>query len=427
MSISTSNPTTDDCFDGSEWQLKEFEDCEFDEADIDGDITFNEVAAFLLDNFSSQVDVQFPSLKTDGKCVLKNRGYVGHIQLPNGHSIRLLPKVDLDNVFEMMEHAYDLGEFDLEAVYDSDTVEGFYDRIANILAQTIIDRRKRGLFRSYVHRSEKSQTLRGRINFAKTLKKPWEPEAHIEYNEMTADNEDNQILLYTLSKISSSTNLCRPETLRLARRGIRSMRAEIAYNEYQARDCVGRQYNRLNQDYRRMHALSRLILDNSGASYEVGDSMMVPFNVEMDMLYQKFIAKWLSANLPDRYEINRGGEEETVKLTEFAGKDLQYRIDIVLYDRQRDEPLAVIDAKYKDDDTPAPADISQMVGYAKAIGTGEAFLVYPNPFDDSLDVPLDDVRVQNLIFSLDDDLDTNGHMFLENLASALDEPELALG
>lgn len=422
--MSTSTSDEKECFDGEEWRLKEFDPCSFDEADIGGDIIFNKVAAFLLDNFSSQVDVKFPSLKTDGKCVLKNRGYVGHIQLPNGHGIRLLPKVELDNVFGMMEQAYDLGEFDLEAVFDSDTVEGFYDRIANILAQTIIDRRKRGLYRSYVHRSEKSQTIRGHINFDKTLKKPWEPEAHVEYNEMTADNEDNQLLLYTLSKISSSTNLCRPETLRLVRRAIRSMRGEITYNEYRSRDCVGRQYNRLNQDYRRMHALCRLILDNSGASYEVGETMMVPFNVEMDMLYQKFIAKWLMANLPERYEINQGGEEETVTLTEFAGEDIKYRIDIVLYDRERNEPIAVMDAKYKDDERPGTGDISQMVGYAKAIGTGDTFLLYPSGFDDSLEIQLDDVRVRNQIFRLDGDLDANGHQFLVDLAEVLDEPEL---
>lgn len=422
MSTSTSD---EPCFDGTEWRLQEFEECWFDEDEITGDTNFDTVAEFLLENFSSQVDVDRAVLRTDGQCMLKNKGYVGHIQLPSGHSVRLLPKVELDNVFEMMEYAYDLGDFDLEGVYDSDTVEGFYDRIANILAQTIVDRRKRGLHREYVQQREKSQTIRGRIDFRKTVQKPWEPEAQIEYSEMTADNEDNQILLYTLSKISSSTNLCRDETLQLARRGIRSMRGGITYNEFRSRDCVGRQYNRLNQDYRRMHALCRLILDNSGASYEVGDAMMVPFNVEMDMLYQKYVANWLQENLPERFEVNRGGgEEETVTLTEFAGSDLQYRIDIVLYDRDLDEPVCVIDAKYKDDERPDTGDISQMVGYAKAVGVEETFLMYPSGFDDSLDTWLDDVHVRNLIYPLDGTLDANGDLFVEELAEALDLPAL---
>ncbi|QIB75405.1 restriction endonuclease [Halogeometricum borinquense] len=424
--MSTSTSDEGPCFDGSEWRLKEFEECWFDESDISGDTTFDEIAKFLLDSFPSQVELDFPSLRTENRCLLKNKGYVGHIQLPSGHAIRLLPKVELDNVFEMMEYAYDLGDFDLEGVYDSDTVEGFYDRIANILAQNIVQRRRRGLYRAYVQREEKSQTLRGRIDFGKTLQKPWDPKAHIKYSEMTADNEENQILLYTLSKISSSTNLCREETLQLARRGIRSMRGGITYNEFQPRACIGRQYNRLNRDYKRMHALCRLILDNSGASYEVGDAMMVPFNVEMDMLYQKYVANWLRENLPERFEINRGGDkEETVTLAEFAGRNLQYRIDIVLYDRDTGEPVCVIDAKYKDDERPGTGDISQMVGYAKAVGVDETFLMYPSGFDDSLDIQLDDVHVKNAIYSLTGDLDENGQLFLESLADELGIPELA--
>lgn len=132
----------------------------------------------------------------------------------------------------------------------------------------------------------------------------------------------------------------------------------------------------------------------------------------------------MSDNLPDRYEINRGGEEETVTLTEFAGEDIKYRIDIVLYDRDRDEPIAVIDAKYKDDERPGTDDISQMIGYAKAVGTEDTFLLYPSGFEDSLDIQLDDVRVRNQIFRLDGDLDANGQQFLVDLAGALDEPEL---
>lgn len=422
--MSTSMSKDEECFDGKEWRLGEFKNCKFDRSCLQNPEDFDEIGRFILDNFPSQVGLNWPSPSTDGMCVFRNKGFVGHIQLPNDYSIRLVPKVDLKNVFGMMEYAYNLGDFDLESVYDSDTVEGFYDRIANILAQNVVRRRKQGLYRDYVRQSEKSQTIRGRINFAKTVQKPWDSKAQIEYNEMTANNENNQILLYTLSKISASANLCREETLQTARRGIRSMQGAIDYKIFRPDDCVGRQYNRLNQDYHRMHALSRLILDNSGASYEVGETMMVPFNVKMDLLYQKFVTKWLEKNLPDRYEINRGGEEEKVILTEFAGKELHYRIDIVLYDSKQTEPIAVIDAKYKDNERPTTSDISQMVGYAKATGAKESFLLYPSRLEDSLDIQLDDVHVRNQTFSLNDDLESNGFAFLTDLSKALDEPEL---
>jgi len=422
--MSTSTSDDERCFDGKEWHLKEFTDCKFDRSWLQNPEDFDEIGRFILDNFSSQVGVKWPSPSSGGMCVFRNRGFVGHIKLPNDYSIRLVPKVGVKNVFEMMEYAYDLGEFDLEGVYASDTVEGFYDRIANILAQNVVRRRKQGLYRDYVCQSEKSETIRGRINFTKTVQKPWDPKAQIEYNEMTANNENNQILLYTLSKISASANLCREDTLQIARRGIRSMRGTIDYKTFRPDDCVGRQYNRLNRDYRRMHALSRLVLDNSGASYEVGKSMTVPFTVKMDLLYQKFVTKWLDENLPDKYEINRGGEEEKVILTEFADKELNYRIDIVLYDSERKKPIAVIDVKYKDNGRPSTRDLSQMVGYAQATGSVESFLLYPSRLEDSLDVQIGDVRVRNQIFSLNGDLESNGFSFLADLAKALDDPGL---
>ena len=404
---------------GEEWTLKEYREKEFERNELD-----EETAEFLLDNFSSEVEVEFPTLKTDYRWVLENQGFVGYIALPEDNAIVLKPKVELDNIFAMMEYAYDLGEFDLSTVYDSDSVQGFYDRIANILAENVIDRRRRGLYRSYIEKEEKSQRIKGRIDFTKTLKKPWDPKAHIKYSEMTADNEDNQILLYTLNRISSTTSLCRDVTLRKARKGIRSRKGSISYNEFRASDCKGRSYNRLNSDYERLHALCRLILDNSGPSYEVGDRQMVPFNVDMAKLFQGFVTKWLKQNLPERFKVK--GEEE-VTLTEYKrSRDLKYRIDIVLYDRERGEVVCVIDAKYKSDERPDTSDVSQMVGYAKAKGTSEAFLLYPEELDEPLDIRLDDVHIRDQVFSLEDDLQENGENFLSELSDSLGIPELEI-
>lgn len=404
---------------GDGLHLEEYEDEEFEPHELDSD-----EAEFLLNNFSSVIDIEFPSLKTENKWILRNKGYVGYIDLPGAQSIVLQPKVELNNIFEMMEKAYDLGEFDLSTVYDSDTVEGFYDRIANMLAANVMDRRRRGLYRTYVQKEERSQRIKGRIDFSETLKKPWEPESHIKYSEMTADNEDNQILLYTLNRVSSTTGLCRERTLQKTRKAIRSMRGAISHNEFRASDCTGRTYNRLNSDYERLHALCRLILDNSGPSYSVGDRQMVPFNVEMAVLYQKFATEWLDENLPERFAVKY---EEYVTLMEYErSRDLKYRIDLIIYDHENDEPVCVIDAKYKDSERPETEDISQMAGYAKSLDVDETFLMYPTELEEDLDVNLNGVRVRNLAFELEDNLNANGEKFLRDLFDKLGLPEIAI-
>ena len=403
---------------GEEWTLEEYEKKELDQDDLD-----EETAKFLLDNFSTEVEVGFPNLKRDYNWELINKGFVGYIALPRDNSIVLQPKVELGNVFAMMEYAYGLGEFDLSTVYDSDSVEGFYDRIANILAENVIDRRRRGLYRSYVKKEEKTQRIKGRIDFTKTLKRPWNPKAHVKYSEMTADNEENQILLYTLNQISSASSPCRDETLRKIRKGIRSMKGSISYNGFSASDCAGRSYNRLNSDYERLHALCRLILDNSGPSYEVGDRQMVPFKIGMADLFQKFVTEWLRENLPDRFHVKA---EKEVTLAEYDhGRNLKYRIDIVLYDREAGEVTCVIDAKYKSDERPETADISQMVGYAKAKDTHETFLLYPTNLEEELDISLDDILVRNITFEVSNNLQENGKIFLKDLSEALSLPEIS--
>ncbi|MFU1780252.1 McrC family protein [Haloarcula japonica] len=400
----------------ADWTIEEYEDKHIPRSQLsDRDIQF------LDEEFSSELELEGPSSLNDWNWVLRNEGYVGHIQLPENGSIELKPGIDLDNVFGMLEYAYDLGEFNLaeENVYDSETVQGFYDKVASIFARNVNKRRKQGLFRSYQDREEESRRIRGRIDFGKTVQKPWDPKAHVKYREMTSDNEDNQILLYTLNRISRS-GFAREDTLQEVRRGIRSLRGSISYREFESNDCVGRRYNRLNQDYQRMHALARLILDTSGPSHEEGDAEMIPYTVYMPDLYELFVARWLSENLPTGYSVDA---QEQVDLGDTG---LFYRIDVVLNDDRTGETVAVLDTKYRepDNENPDTGEVNQVLGYAKKMGTDRAFLVYPADLDNRFPLRMDDVVIDCLEFGLEGDLERNGESFLESLGTALGRSDL---
>lgn len=399
-----------------DWTIEEYEDKRIPESDLS-----DEDVQYLDQEFDSELEIGGPSSLNGWNWILRNEGFVGHIQLPAGTSIELSPGIELDNVFGMLEYAYDLNQFNLaeENVYDSETVQGFYDKIASIFAQNVNKRRKQGLFRSYQSREEQSQRIRGRIDFRKTVQKPWDPKAHVKYREMTADNEDNQILLYTLNRISRS-GFAREETLQEVRRGIRSLRGSISYNEFESNDCVGRRYNRLNQDYQRMHALARLILDTSGPSHEEGDAEMIPYTVYMPDLYELFVARWMKENLPKRYSV------DPQKHVELGDTGLFYRIDVVLNDDRTGETVAVLDTKYREPDNESPdtSEVNQVLGYAKKMETDQAFLVYPVELDNAFPLQLDDVDIHCIKFALEDDLERNGEEFLTALSSVLGRPDL---
>ena len=178
---------------------------------------------------------------------------------------------------------------------------------------------------------------------------------------------------------------------------------------------MGRQYNRLNEDYRPLHALCRFFLEQSGASHELGDRTTLPFLVDMARLYERFVAEWLKAHretvlLPLGFDIK---SQQRVYVGQ--GKALYFDIDLVLQDMATGAAKYVLDTKYKASTAPASSDIAQVVAYAEAKGCQEGILVYPTPLSEPLNIRVGSIRIRSLIFSLAGDLEQAGYRFLQNL------------
>nr|MBP7323286.1 restriction endonuclease [Deltaproteobacteria bacterium] len=176
-----------------------------------------------------------------------------------------------------------------------------------------------------------------------------------------------------------------------------------------------RLYNRLNEDYRPLHALCRFFLEHSGPTHHSGDKTMLPFVVEMARLYELFVAEWLKTHLPASIRL---GKQETVAVGE--NNDLSFQIDLVLYDALTDKALCVLDTKYKAKDKPETHDVTQVVTYAEMKNCQEAILVYPV----SLPTPMNEkigqkIMVRTMSFPLSNDLEAAGQMFMGNLLQTL--------
>jgi 5-methylcytosine-specific restriction enzyme subunit McrC len=156
-----------------------------------------------------------------------------------------------------------------------------------------------------------------------------------------------------------------------------------------------------------MHALCRFFLEQSGPGHRHGDRTMLPFLIDMARLYEQFVAEWLRTNLPSQV---------TIKTQEAIAIDrVQAIMDVVLYKADTQLPYCVLDTKYKLADKPANQDIYQVVAYAKAKRCYEAVLVYPAPLPQPLDIMWDDIRVRSLTFSISENLEEAGQLFLRSL------------
>lgn len=319
-------------------------------------------------------EVEFPSPLNNRSYVLRSPRTVGLIPVTRDLMVRVVPKIPTANVFGMLELVYDLPSLRFyDGVVSIDTIEDVYSSLAELLARGVLRRSRRGLFADYVVVNEGLGTVRGKIDLGSTLRLRSQGHAEIQcsYSVHTVDIADNQILLAALDRIPRLGKAAGRvvDSVRLARR---ALLGSVQLKEHHGRECIGRSYNRLNYDYRPLHALSRFFLESMGPGLDVGRHEFLPFRVDMAFLFQEYLAQSLRQAFNDvfvvdsQYRVNLGGE---------LGFALV--MDIVLSDLRSGTPIAVVDAKYKAEARPTPDDTYQVVAYAARLNVRHAILIYP--------------------------------------------------
>ncbi|MEG3956515.1 5-methylcytosine restriction system specificity protein McrC [Microcoleus sp. herbarium2] len=381
----------------TEYQLATFEQDSIPES----------VGQKIYHNYAKEIEIEFPNPKTKYKWQLKSKGRVGNIPITPEFHIAIRPKVPINNLFGMIDYAYNLKIKFPQGSIQCQSLQESYERLANILAQKILERCRKGLYRDYLSKTERLAYIRGRVDLRSALQKPWDVKLKCHYNEQTGDIEDNQIVAWTLFIIGRS-GLCGESVSSTVRKAFHALQGFVTLKPFKSEACIDRNYHRLNQDYQLLHALCRFFLDNTGPTHETGDREMLPFLIDMANLYEQFVAEWLNVNTPKGF---------FVKQPHRVTHDQNYfdRIDLLLGDSETKKVQYVLDTKYKAPDKVANNDIHQIVAYANALKCQNAILVYPQNLKQPLDIKNDDIRVRSLTFSLDSDLHEAGKTFLDSL------------
>ncbi|MCE5244446.1 MAG: restriction endonuclease [Syntrophobacteraceae bacterium] len=394
---------------------------EFEQASFEPEEHFDSAVQKLWETYGQsqkRIDVDLPSFKTDHRWRLTSRGWIGFIPVTPLVGFRLNSKVPISNIFRMLEYAYRLQSFHLlEGIANFGSLEDIYDRLAKILAKSVLDRARKGFYRTYLGETELLSFLRGRIDIQYALQCPLDAKLRCHYEEHTADVAENQILAWSLSKILRA-RLCSDETLILVRHAFHSLQGFARIHPYSPRDCIRRFYNRLNEDYKPLHALCRFFLEQTGPTHDCGDHQMIPFLVKMSGLFEMFVYEWLKCKLP-LHLILTG--HDRVRISEECG--VQIDIDMVLYDTERQKVVCVLDTKYKAPDSPASDDMMQVVSYAVAKGCNEAVLIYPTLLPNHVDTfwGAGRIRVRSLVFDIGKDLEEAGNGLLRGLSDIISQ------
>jgi len=367
------------------------------------------VGETLLRHYPRQVDVDFPTPKTEGQWQLRSLGWVGHIPVTPELHLALQPKVPLANIFRMLEVAYRLDFKILKGLTGCQSLAEFYERLAHILARRVLDRGRQGFYRTYLSQTDTLPYVRGRLDMPQAIRSPLQTYPTCHYHEHTADIADNQILAWTLWRIARS-GVCTERVLPTIRRAYRALQGLVTLTPHPPQACVNRLYNRLNSDYQPLHALCRFFLEQTGPTHHTGQQTMLTFLVNMARLFELFVAQWLVDNLPPEFKLKI---QEKVNIGQTHS--LRFEIDLVLYHIGSNTPRFILDTKYKTPDAPTTDDISQVVAYAEAKGCQNAILIYPTPLPYPLDETIGNIRVRSLTFNLDNDLEQAGQNLLKSL------------
>ena len=391
--------------------LKIIELTEYQSKSFERDEISEELEIILHEKYKNLVDVDPPSYKTRYQWKLTAKGWVGYIPINANFALKINPKVPIKNLFGMLEYAYNLKSFQfLDGLINCDSVEDFYNKFAYILAEKIIERCRKGLYRSYVPKTEKLTYVRGRVNVQEMIKKPWDIKLQCEYQEHTADIIDNQILFWTLFHIVHS-GCCSEKVSEIVRKAYHAMQGMVSLQPCNSKDCIERNYHRLNNDYYTLHQLCRFFLENTTPSHEIGKNTNLPFLVNMARLYEMFVAEWLKVNLPPNLTLEI---QERINI----GEKLHFYTDLIIYDSQK-TPKYILDTKYKNPENIDTSDLFQVGFYALSKNCPEALLVYPTELNNYLNeyVGEDKIRVRSLTFSLYENLEDAGKEFLKKLFS----------
>lgn len=279
------------------------------------------------------------------------------------------PKIKLEpqNLPRLFAYAF---EFDDIRMQDGEAgVTPRYDWLVDVLIDFFVRECRRliamGLLKSYVTYRDDVSFLRGRILVQRQLGHiaKREPVFACEFDELEYDNLENRILLYCLGRchdITGSSRL-RKETRML----VRQLAGVVRRAEISLEDIDGVAYTRLNQHYRKLHALARLIISSTGVGHLSGPNTVRSFFVDMNEVFERFVARLFEEHHPCEAEFQKSRHAWS---TEEGGKKY-IRTDILL------DSKLVVDSKYKKE--LSPGDLYQIGFYIHEYRQKQGYAILP--------------------------------------------------
>ena len=324
-----------------------------------------------------------PASGAEGRYRLKPGAVVGAFEIDD-LSVSIRPKVGIRKLIFLA--CYSMGAFKLREreLHHFEDAETLPDAMSLSLAVAARKAFERGLLHGYRTEEESLYTVRGRIRMGDQIRRrfgiPFPVE--VRYDEFTEDVVANRLVKAAAWRLGRMRLRSRK-----ARDGLREVAARlgnVSLVEFPPHDVPEITFDRLNERYREVVMLSRLVLRRRLFESGRGTVPAPGFHMDMNVVFQRFVTRALrealgvsdrtlrSDNHPDDYGLPR------IWLAKDDGGRNRIRLEPDLSWWEDDRYCTFVgDVKYKHVENNVPnADLYQLLAYATALDLPGGLLIY---------------------------------------------------
>jgi len=341
---------------------------------------------------SGKVEI-VPCVEQPGRWDLHAKQFVGLLRVGE-RNIWINCKVPIQNVLVLLSFGRDISGWSSQEVgFAKDqtlvgaVAHGFLHHAFRALAQ--------GVLQGYVTIEEPYQGIKGRLRAADQLSKRFGLSLPVEvaYDDFSPDIPENRAIKAAAARLLMIPGM-HPALASRLRALIAALRDVGALAPGQMTTI---RYDRLNERYRNVIGLAKLVLEGTSIQYAHGSVSTVRFLVDMNAAFQDFVtamARRASFNSPITFTAQHSRWLDTQNR-------LNVRPDLSWW--RGDRCVAVADVKYKaTGDQSAPiTDIYQMLAYCIVHQLSVAYLIYAQGQAEAWDYEIRRSGVRVVVRTLD--------------------------
>ena len=310
-----------------------------------------------------------------GVCRLKPSSYVGAVEVGD-LSVVIEPKIGISQLISLA--CYAIGKVKFQDT-DVDLPEQTALPDALALALSAAARRAfgRGLLHGYLVQEEAMQTVRGRIRFNDQIRRRFGIPLPVEvrYDEFTDDILANRLVKAAVARLGGLQLRSREASTGLG--WVWAMLDNVLLVDYRPKDVPEVKFDRLNEHYRSVVALARLILRHGAFESGRGEVRAQGFLMDMNVVFQEFLTVALREVLGVSEKELKEASIPSLNIPEDDNKGrIHLRPDLVW--KVGSSYKFVGDTKYKHikDDRFPNADLYQMLAYTTSLNLQSGMLIY---------------------------------------------------